>query len=434
MSKKALDCRAAAAHCIAAVANGASLSQQIPLFEQQVDERDRALFRQLCYGVLRFYPKLLGVTRQLLSKPMKDKDRDVLMLLLLGIYQLTETRIPDHAAVSATVAATRALKKPWAKALVNGVLRQWQRRQDDLLAQLSPAEALAHPEWLHQALNSAWPEQAEAIELANNQHPPMCLRVNQQQVTTEDYLQQLIAADISAKRCEYSPHGIRLDQASAVEKLPGFNEGFASVQDEAPQLSAQLLALAPGQRVLDACCAPGGKTCHILESEPELTQLIALDIDQDRLNRVEQNLQRLQLQAQVIAGDAANPESWWDGKMFDRILLDAPCSATGVIRRNPDIKLHRNAADIQNLSALQLDILTALWATLKPGGLLLYATCSVLPDENENVVARFCQQQIDAEHQTITANWGLARDYGRQLFPQPHGPDGFFYALLAKKL
>lgn len=433
MSNKSLESRAAAARCLASVSNGLSLSQQIPIYEQKVIEKDRALFRQLCYGVLRFYPKLLGLSSQLLSKPLKDKDSDILMLLLLGIYQLSETRIPDHAAVSATVNATKALKKPWAKALVNGVLRQWQRKQEQLLEQLTPAAAQSHPEWLHQALSSAWPDHVEHIEQANNQHPPMCLRVNRLQLSAQTYLEKLQAQNISASLCESTEQGIRLSEAITVEQLPGFAEGEVSVQDEAPQLAAALLSLAPNQRVLDACCAPGGKTCHILETEPQLAELVALDIDHQRLDRVEQNFERLQLQAHLIAGDAADPDSWWDGKPFDRILLDAPCSATGVIRRNPDIKLHRTPQDIEQLAVLQLQILSALWKTLKPGGLLVYATCSILPDENERVVARFCQQQADSEHQAIKADWGLARDHGRQLFPTTDGHDGFYYALIAKK-
>ena len=433
MTTKTIECRSAAARCLAAVSNGSSLSQQIPRFEQRVIEKDRALFRQLCYGVLRFYPKLAGISKQLISKPLKNKDRDIQMLVMLGIYQLSEMRIPDHAAVSTTVNATKALKKHWAKALVNGVLRQWQRSPEELLEKLSPAQQLSHPEWLHKLLNKAWPDHANKIELANNSHPPMCLRVNQQQGSACDYLQQLQDKAIKAALCDHAKEGIRLVEPVAVDQLPGFNDGQVSVQDEAPQLSAELLKLAPGQRVLDACCAPGGKTCHILEAEPRLTAVIGLDIDEERLSRVEENLQRLKLKAQLITGDAADLDSWWDGKTFDRILLDAPCSATGVIRRNPDIKLHRTLEDIQQLHQLQFSILQTLWQTLTPGGLLLYATCSVLPDENEHVVARFCGQQDDAEHLPIDASWGQARPYGRQLFPAENGHDGFFYALIAKK-
>lgn len=433
MTQKTQDCRAVAARCLASVARGLSLSQQIPVYELQVVERDRGLFRQLCYGVLRFYPRLSALAQQLLSKPLKSKDNDIFMLLLLGIYQLLETRIPDHAAVNATVAATRPLKKPWAKGLVNGVLRQWQRQQDSLLDNLSAAESQAHPQWLHQALVDAWPDHYAAIEQANNLHPPMCLRVNQQQGSTRDYLEQLRQRDIAASLCKFAHHGIRLQQPVSVDLLPDFDQGRVSVQDEAAQLATQLLDLAPHQRVLDACCAPGGKTCHILESEPKLAQLTALDIDPQRLQRVEQNLSRLGLQAQLLAGDAATPDHWWDGQCFDRILLDAPCSATGVIRRNPDIKLHRSSSDIAALAKLQLQLLTALWPTLNNNGLLLYATCSVLPDENERLVARFCQQQPEAQLIPISAQWGQDTGWGRQLFPEPDGHDGFFYSFIVKK-
>jgi 16S rRNA (cytosine967-C5)-methyltransferase len=432
MANKTGDCRATAALCLAAVAGGSSLSQQIPLFEQQLSERERPLFRQLCYGVLRAYPKLQAICQQLLSKPLKAKDSDILMLLMLGIYQLSETRVPDHAAVNATVAATRALKKPWAKGLANGILRQWQRRSTELLGKLDDAAQQAHPRWLYQAINAAWPERASAIFNANNQHPPMCLRVNSRHLTASEYAVKLREQGIDAESCQFAGQGLRLAQPLSVDQLPGFADGWVSVQDEAPQLSAGLLSLAAGQRVLDACCAPGGKSCHILESEPALEALIAVDIDQSRLARVQQNLDRLKLSATLLSGDAANPDGWWDGQAFDRILCDVPCSATGVIRRNPDIKLHRTAADISQLAALQLAIVKALWQTLKPGGQLLYATCSVLPEENEQLVASFCQQQADAQPIAIDAEWGIAGHFGRQLLPTINGHDGFYYALIGK--
>ncbi|MEH6911890.1 MAG: 16S rRNA (cytosine(967)-C(5))-methyltransferase RsmB [Oceanicoccus sp.] len=433
MSNKLLDSRAAAARCLAKISNGYSLSQQLPIFEPQVVEKDRGLYRQLCYGVLRFYPKLNGITKLLIQKPLKDKDRDVQMLVLIGIYQLSEMRIPDHAAVSTTVNATKSLKKHWAKGFVNGVLRQWQRNEQDLLTKLTVAEAQSHPQWLHDALVNAWPDQAAAIESANNQHPPMCLRVNHQHSSVKDYLQQLSANGIEASPCNFAEQGVRLTNAVSVEQLPQFSRGWVSVQDEAAQLAATLMTLTAGQRVLDACCAPGGKTCHLLELQPQLKELVGLDIDQQRLQRVEQNLERLQLKASLISGDAADPLSWWDNQPFDRILLDAPCSATGVIRRNPDIKLHRQPSDIVKLAKLQRKILDALWQTLKPNGRLVYATCSILPDENEKIVASFCEQQDDARHVVIDSQWGTARPYGRQLFPQPEGHDGFYYAVIEKK-
>ena len=316
--------------------------------------------------------------------------------------------------------------------MVNGVLRQWQRNRETLSQQLNPAQASAHPEWLFGKINKAWPDHAADVIAANNAHPPMTLRVNQQQVARQDYLQQLADAGIEACACEFSAEGIQLSQAQAVNQLPGFEQGWVSVQDEAPQLGTALLNLQAKQRVLDTCCAPGGKACHILEAEPELEQLVAIDIDEQRLQRVHQNLERLNLNAEVICCDALAVKEWWDGKAFDRILLDAPCSATGVIRRNPDIKLHRTPEDIATLAELQLALLTALWPTLKPGGLLLYATCSILPQENEKLVRRFCETHEDVLHCEIDAKWGIKRDYGRQLLPQQQGHDGFYYALLQK--
>ena len=433
-TKKSNDSRATAALCLASVANGSSLSRQIPIFEQQLIERERPLFRQLCYGVLRSYPKLNAIASLLLSKPTKPKDNDILMLLLIGIYQLSDTRVPDHAAINTTVDATRRLKKHWAKGLVNGVLRQWQRNHQVLSAKLSPAEQASHPQWLYQNILDAWPDQAMDLLQANNQNPPMCLRVNQKHYAASDYISLLADQDIAASPCQFSPDGVRLSKPVAVEQLPGFYEGWVSVQDEAPQLSADLLSLSSGQRVLDACCAPGGKTCHILESSDELAALVALDVDENRLLRVNENLTRLRLEATTKCGDASKPDDWWDGNHFDRILLDAPCSATGVIRRNPDIKLHRTTKDIEKLAKLQYSILSALWETLSPGGQLLYATCSVLPQENEHVVEAFLNDQHDASIIKIDADWGIARKYGRQLLPQIEAHDGFFYALLGKNI
>jgi 16S rRNA (cytosine967-C5)-methyltransferase len=427
-----LDCRAAAALCLAAVVEGASLAQQLPAIEHKVKEQDRPLLRQLCYGVLRDYHHLAAQARQLLKKPFKTKDRDVEMLILLGGHQLFAMRTPEHAAVSATVGATLALNKGWAKGLVNGVLRQWQRRQDELAQTLTPAQLAAHPTWFYKRLQKFWPGQAAAIIEANNQHPPMTLRVNRIHHSRDAYLELLQQAGIAARAGQFAGDAIYLEQACAVDKLPGFEQGWVSVQDEAPQLSAPLLDLQAGQRVIDTCCAPGGKTCHLLEHQDQLEHVIALDIEGERLLRVQENLERLNLCAEIVCADATDTDSWWDGQMFDRILVDAPCSATGVIRRNPDIKLHRRADDIEALAELQLTMLKALWPTLKPGGKLLYATCSVLPQENTELVQRFCEHQADAEHLAITADWGIEQPYGRQLLPQAGGHDGFFYALLRK--
>ncbi len=430
--KAGKDPRAAAARCLAAVADGQSLSRQLPLDEQRLPPEQRPLYRELCYGTLRHYFQLQGLLRPLLQKGFKPKDRDLFMLLCLGLYQLDHLRIPAHAALNNTVNATDALGKPWAKGLVNAVLRRYQREGESLRAALGEAAMAAHPDWLLAALKEAWPEQAAAIVEANNGHPPLCLRVNRRRGTRDDYLAQLVDADIAASPCAYAEDGLRLAQPLPVDRLPGFADGLVSVQDESAQLAAQLLDLAPRQRVLDACAAPGGKTCHLLEREPELAEVVAIDVDEARLGRVRDNLQRLQLDATLVAGDAAQPDSWWDGVPFDRILLDAPCSATGVLRRNPDIKLHRRGGDIAALATLQGQLLDALWPLLKPGGVLLYATCSLLPQENREVVSAFLARQGDAAELAIDADWGLVQSAGRQLLPQSGGADGFYYARLIK--
>ena len=428
-----LDCRAAAAQTVAAVcAGGQSLERQLARVEPSVRERDRALLRELCYGSLRWHPQLTALIGPLLQKPLKKSDADIEQLLIIGAYQLLHTRIPAHAAINSAVEAARALNKKWAAGLVNAVLRKLQREQVAMLEQLDEAPRHAHPQWLWQRLRAAWPEQSAAIAAANNDYPPMCLRVNALHTSRETYLQALTAADIGAAPCALAGQGIRLQSPTDVTSLPGFAEGWLSVQDEAAQLAAELLDAQPQQRVLDACCAPGGKTCHILEKQPGLRELVALDVDAGRLQRVEANLQRLQLSAQVVVGDAAAPEQWWDGQPFDRILLDAPCSGTGVIRRHPDIKLLRSESDIAKLAQLQYRLLQALWPLLLPGGVLLYATCSIMPDENTRVLERFLADTGNARELVIEAGWGIAQPVGRQLLPSIGGCDGFYYARLQK--
>jgi len=411
-----------------------SLASLLPDYQSRVPERDAPLLQELTYGTCRWYPRLTAYLGQLLDKPLKPKDGDVQALLLLGLYQQLYTRIPDHAAIGATVESTRELKKPWAKGLVNGVLRRFQREREALDGALANDDRFitAHPNWLLKRLRHHWPEQAEAVVAANNGHPPLTLRVNPAYAAREDYLAQLREQDIKASLTPFSPVGITLQTPCQVTALPGFEIGGVSVQDEAAQLSADLLELAPGQRVLDACSAPGGKTGHILETEPDLSEVVALDSDARRLNRVQDNLDRLQKQATLRCGDASQPDDWWDGTAFDRILLDAPCSATGIIRRQPDIKVLRSAADIDRLSALQGRLLNALWSTLKPGGVLVYATCSILPEENTRVVEAFVQQHPDAQCDTLEVDWGFAQPCGRQLLPQDNGHDGFYYARLRK--
>jgi len=393
--------------------------------------KDRAFIQALCYGVCRQFHRLDFILSQLLDKPLKDAD--VKSLALVGLYQLKFMRVKPHAAVSETVLAAR--KKPWAKSLLNAVLRTYLREQEGLehKADKFQVAALSHPDWLIRQIKQDWPEQALTILQQNNQQPPMALRVNLAKISCESYLQLLTEQEITAETVSFCPSAIRLDKPVPVDLLPGFAEGLVSVQDTAAQLAAGLLDVQPGHRVLDVCAAPGGKAAHILESQPQLKELVAVDIDESRMQRVSENLQRLNLQAKLVVGDASNPSDWWDGKPFDRILLDAPCSALGVIRRHPDIKLLRRAEDIGQLQALQKTILHAVWPLLAPGGLMVYATCSILKQENEHQVQAFLAEHSDAVELPIDADWGAAGICGCQIFTGESAMDGFYYARLSKK-
>jgi len=427
--------RLAAARALAAVLSGkASLNSSLPAQLDKVEVRDRGLTQDLAFGTARWQPRLSALAERLLQKPFKAADADVNALMLVGLYQLFYTRVPEHAAIGETVGCADKLKKPWAKGLLNAVLRRAQREGNDLLAEMErdPVVRTAHPRWLQKSLKAFWPEQWEAICAANNAHPPMILRVNRRHHSRDAYLDLLREAGIEAAPCQFSRDGILLAEACDVRNLPGFEQGWISVQDEAAQLAADLLELAPGQRVLDACCAPGGKTCHLLEAEPKLAGVVAIDLEAKRLTRVRENLDRLGLDAQLIACDARDTANWWDGKTFQRILLDAPCSATGVIRRHPDIKLTRQADDIAALASLQGELLDALWPTLEVGGMLLYATCSTLPTENTEVIAAFLARTPGARELDLATDAGIRQPHGRQLLAQEGGHDGFYYAKLIK--
>ncbi len=388
--------------------------------------------REFCYGVMRWYFQLQALTEQLLSKPLRRKDDDVRALLLLGLYQLLYMRVPAHAAVSETVQAVGQLKKPWARGLINAVLRNFQRQQQHLFNSLTAADLQAFPDWLFERIQQAWPDQADSVFSASNSRPPMTLRVNSSLISRADYLRLLSEAGLSARPGLLGQCALTLEQAVEVSQLPGFDDGLVSVQDEAAQLAGELLPLQPGDRVLDACCAPGGKTGHLLEKQAEI-KLDAIDNSAHRLTMVASNLKRLSLNARLIEADAGDLSSWptdiADG-CYQHILLDVPCSASGVIRRNPDIKYLRQSADLAGLAAQQRHILQACWTRLAPGGSLLYVTCSILPEENEQIVAGFLETQEDATHDPIAADWGVARRVGRQLLPCAH--DGFYYARLRK--
>lgn len=429
------DPRALAARILARVASGASLTAALDDSLPQAPDRDRALIQELCYGTLRAWPRLERLAAGLLRKPLGRKDGDVQALILLGLHQLTAMRIPAHAVVAETVGAVNALGKGWARGLVNAVLRNFQRQSEKRLAAVETSEPgrWAHPQWLIDALRAAWPDDWRQILAANNERAPMTLRVNRRRQSRDHYLGLLEGAGIEAEATAVSDAGIRLRRPCDVGQLPGFSEGTVSVQDEAAQLAAMLLDARPGQRVLDVCAAPGGKTAHILERSDDV-ELLAVDVEAGRLERVRDNLRRLDLHAELRTGDARRPDAWWDGRPFERILLDAPCSATGVIRRHPDIKLLRRPGDIETLLELQGEILRAIWPLLAPGGMLLYATCSVLPQENERCVAAFLAGRPDAEGRPMDADWGRATGIGRQILPGGAAQmDGFYYACLHKR-
>lgn len=411
---------------------GQSLSQ-VKAQAQTLEPRERALCLELVQGVLRWRWRLEFYLQQYLQKPLRNKDRDVQLLLLLAIYEITELHTPDYASVNEAVQLTRGLGKSWASALVNGVLRKCVRQHEDsTLPQTSSDSArYAYPDWLITAIKSDWPEHWSAILDAGNQRAPIWLRVNASQFETLDYQRQLDARGQSTRRHPIATQALALAEACDVTGLPGFAEGAVSVQDASAQIAAQLLAAEAGERTLDLCAAPGGKTCHLLELQPQL-ELVAVDVEAERMQRVQQNLERTRTQAQCIVADARDPASWWDGVGFDRILLDAPCSASGVIRRHPDIKSLRRETDIAPLVMLQQEILQAAWSMLKPGGELLYVTCSLLRAENQQQIARFLAQQADAEELAMSSTLGHACEHGRQLLPGEDDGDGFYFARLRK--
>jgi 16S rRNA (cytosine967-C5)-methyltransferase len=415
---------------------GRSLSAALPLELDSLDDPgDRAFVQEVCYGVMRWYERLAAVAAALLDKPLRRKDFDVYSLVLVGLYQIMDMRVPEHAAVAETVSAAVALKKNWARGLLNAVLRNFIRRSDALLEEVDrmPAAACAHPAWLLERLKKDWPDHWRDIVAANNARPPMVLRVNRFVSSRDNYLATLLQHDIPAAPHRLAPDGIVLERPVGVDRLPGFQDGVVSVQDGAAQLATLLLDPRPNERVLDACAAPGGKTCHLREYQPALADLVAVDIDDERLQRVRDNLHRLALAATVVCADVADTDQWWDGNRFDRILLDAPCSGTGVIRRHPDIKALRKEGDIHQLAENQQILLRRLWPLLNSGGILLYVTCSVLRAENHANVAAFLEAAPDAALEPLSLAAGVAGQGCVQILPGQSEMDGFFYARIKKK-
>ena len=425
--------------CQSVVQQGKSLSAQLEKQLRLLDNsRDQGLCSELCYGFCRNYFVLTKLLKPLLKKPLKVRDKDIETILLLGLYQIRFMRTDDHAAVNETVNLVNHVRKKWARGLVNAILRGYLRalssegRVD--IGKLNDDEHIqAYPVWMRQQFEQDWGDEASAIMQAGNQSPPFVLRVDLNQQSRDEYLQSLQNRHIAAEAHALIPSAVFLQQAMPVTEIPGFDSALVSVQDASAQLAAPLLDCQPGMCVLDACAAPGGKTLHILQSVNALA-VVALDKDEQRLLRVQQNLHRAKQSANLIHADAAQVESWFDGEAFDRILLDAPCSASGIIRRHPDIRILRQQQDIEQLVQQQRDLLHALWPVLKPGGLMLYSTCSIFKSENELQVEDFCRKQVDCmEHPIKGVQWGVSRPFGRQILPGPNNMDGFYYALLEKR-
>ncbi|MFQ1019997.1 16S rRNA (cytosine(967)-C(5))-methyltransferase RsmB [Gilliamella sp. CG13] len=405
---------------------GQSLSSALMTLNPRITDKDKALVQEICFGVMRVLPELNFYIHSLMNKVLTGKNRVLHYLLLVGVYQVLYTRIPEHAAVGETVNAVKELKKIALKGLINGVLREFLRQQAVLTNKFSQdskqdTARTLHPTWLLTRLKQAYPQQWQAIVAANNQKPPMWLRVNLNHYSVSEYQQLLTEAGIESQVFTDIPSAIRLLQPVNVNKLPYFSEGAVTVQDLSAQYAAYLLAPQNGEQILDMCAAPGGKTTHILEVAPN-AQVLAVDVDASRAKRINDNLTRLKQCAEVKVGDGLTPEKWCAGRQFDRILLDAPCSATGVIRRHPDIKWLRRDSDIAQLTELQHAILTNIWSYLKTGGTLVYATCSILPEENRLQIERFLHENSDAKLQGEV----------KQFLPTDNGGDGFFYTVLTK--
>lgn len=401
-----------------------------------VDERDRSFARHLAYGVCRWLNSLEWLSGQLLRKPLKKRDRDIHRLILIGLFQLSHDGTAPHAAINETAECARLLGKAWAVAVINAVLRRFQRESRQWLDQLeNQPERFAHPAWLLQKLQADWPDDWQEIVQANNRAAPLWLRINRSKQEQNDLTNLLSSGGFAVSSHPSAPDAIKLSPPAPVSSIPGFSEGLVSVQDPAAQLAADLLELGDHLRVLDACAAPGGKTCHILERFPTI-EMTAVELNKTRLAQVRENINRLgfaqRAGLKLLTGDAADPSSWWDGVMYQRILLDAPCTATGVIRRHPEIKWLRTIEQLEKVVRTQERLLQHLWPLLEPGGILVYATCSVLADENNQQISRFMAEHADAEALPLEVEWGRKQGFGRQILPGMEEMDGFYYARIRK--
>jgi 16S rRNA (cytosine967-C5)-methyltransferase len=422
------------------VFNGQSLSAvQARTIDSLEDRRDRGLASEIVNGVLRWRWQLEFFTSKLLAKALKKKDIEVQLILLMALYELKDCRAPDYAIINDAVELSRKAGKKWASGLVNAVLRRFTREKDELVDSMKDGQAIySHPRWILEKIKADWPKNWTQILDANNQRPVFWLRVNQRQYHPQDYKKLLAKNDIEAEISAFSNSSagsaLKLSKGLDVRTLPGFADGAVSVQDVGAQLTATLLNISSNKRVLDLCAAPGGKTCHLLEHYGDIEKIVAVELEESRMARVSENLQRLKLEsrAELIVADASEYLEWWDGRKFDRILIDAPCSASGVIRRHPDIKTLRRESDIAPLTELQAKILRAAWQMLEQGGELLYVTCSVFKDENQNQIQKFLSEHTDASEIKIDAGWGETCEHGRQLFPGEFDADGFYFCRLKK--
>ena len=441
-SKKVLSPRSLATIiCQQVIEEGKSLDNALFKLPETCEKSDRAFIYSLSFGVIRWYWQLDKDSKQLLKKPPRKKDSIIRFIILLGIYQIKHANTPPHAAVSATVKCCDELNKKWSKGLVNACLRGYLRKQEELVASIEDLDHendnFSHPEWLATTIKNTWPKQAQSILKANNLQAKPCLRINIKQCSREQYLELLNAQNIDAQKDPYSPLGIRLANSTPVSELPNFDEAWASHQDTASQLIASFFNIKPNGHVLDACAAPGGKTTLLLEQSAGSVTIDALDIGEDRNKKLLSTLTRFNdaSQVRVIEGDASKPDQWWDGKHYDYILIDAPCSGLGVIRRHPDIKHHRSLDDVTKLKKLQQQILNACWGLLKPDGELLYTTCSILPEENVEQIKDFVQQdtiKAQFEHLAISHPTALTQEFGVQTLPGISDMDGFYYCHLRK--
>ena len=431
---KHLNSRAAAAKiCWQIIDKGQSLDAALANFftERDYSSKDRGFIQELVYGVCRWYGDLDAVASTLLRSPIRNKDRVIHFVLLVGLYQLRHIDTAEHAGVGETVSACKQLDKQWAKNVINGCLRNYLRAPKELS---EDAAFISHPKWMQELINSSWPDHAAAIFTANNERPPMCLRVNSRQSTRDNYLDKLSDSGIDGYADPASEDGIILNSASPVSALPDFEAGACSVQDTAAQISAYLLDAKAGMNVLDACAAPGGKTAHILERADNALTMQALDISERRCEQLHSTLSRLDLNADTIVADATKAPNWEIPESgYDRILIDAPCSGIGVIRRHPDIKHHRRIDDIDSLTKIQAGLLDQLWSLLKPGGRMLYMTCSVLPQENEQQISKFVNRTENVALPEVIHPNALSLNYGAQTLPGAHKMDGFYYCLLEKQ-